>query len=142
MPQFESQYFISQIFWLLVCFSIIYITIGKVYIPKIKAIVKKRAKNQDKQNSTLQKIENEIATIKAKNESEKQKLAKNYSDIINKAKNKIQSQKDSELLKINKKIDDLNIQSEKIIKNFQAEFQNYYTKVSPVIKQKITNKFN
>ena len=66
MPQFESQYFLSQIFWFVICFTIIYLTISKIYIPKIKEIIKKREEKENLENYTIKKAEEEIDAIAEK----------------------------------------------------------------------------
>ena len=36
MPQLDPKYWASQAFWLILVFSILYISISKFYLPKIK----------------------------------------------------------------------------------------------------------
>jgi F-type H+-transporting ATPase subunit b len=36
MPQLDPTYWASQVFWLIVVFTILYISIAKFYLPKIK----------------------------------------------------------------------------------------------------------
>ncbi|MDC0619430.1 hypothetical protein OAO89_03870, partial [Pelagibacteraceae bacterium] len=36
MPQLDPTYWASQAFWLILVFSILYISIAKLYLPKIK----------------------------------------------------------------------------------------------------------
>ena len=36
MPQLDPTYWVSQTFWLILVFSILYISIAKFYLPKIK----------------------------------------------------------------------------------------------------------
>ena len=36
MPQLDPRYWASQAFWLILVFSILYISISKFYLPKIK----------------------------------------------------------------------------------------------------------
>ena len=36
MPQLDPTYWVSQAFWLILVFSILYISISKFYLPKIK----------------------------------------------------------------------------------------------------------
>ena len=38
MPQLDPTYWFSQAFWLILIFSLLYISIAKFFIPKIKAI--------------------------------------------------------------------------------------------------------
>ena len=37
MPQLDPTYWASQVFWLIVVFTILYISVAKFYLPKIKS---------------------------------------------------------------------------------------------------------
>ena len=39
MPQLDPKYWASQAFWLILVFSLLYISIAKLYLPKIKKIL-------------------------------------------------------------------------------------------------------
>ena len=39
MPQLDPTYWASQAFWLILVFSILYISISKLYLPKLKIIL-------------------------------------------------------------------------------------------------------
>ncbi len=42
MPQFELSWFPSQIFWLVVCFCILYWTISRILLPPVVRVMKER----------------------------------------------------------------------------------------------------
>ena len=44
MPQLDPTYWASQAFWLILVFSILYISISKFYLPKIKNNLENREK--------------------------------------------------------------------------------------------------
>ena len=62
MPQIDPKYWASQAFWLILIFSILYISIAKFYLPKIK-------KNLDDRESKIKEDLDEAN--KLKNLSEK-----------------------------------------------------------------------
>ena len=62
MPQLDPKYWASQAFWLVLVFSILYISIAKFYLPKIK-------KNIDDRESKIKEDLDEAN--KLKNLSEK-----------------------------------------------------------------------
>ena len=62
MPQLDPKYWASQAFWLILVFSILYISIAKFYLPKIK-------KNLDDRESKIKEDLDEAN--KLKNLSEK-----------------------------------------------------------------------
>jgi F-type H+-transporting ATPase subunit b len=77
MPQLDPSSFISQLFWLAVIFSLLFITISKIALPSIKAILDNRSK----------KIEDDLKLAKeAKEEAEK--LLTEYNSAIKDAKSK------------------------------------------------------
>lgn len=52
MPQFDPSSFISQIFWLAICFGTLYFSVSKIFLPRIKGVVEERKKNI-KRNSLI-----------------------------------------------------------------------------------------
>jgi len=42
MPQLNPEFWLSQVFWLIVVFSILYLTILKIFIPKITHSIENR----------------------------------------------------------------------------------------------------
>ena len=44
MPQLDSKYWLSQSFWLILIFSILYLSLSKFFIPKIKDNLDNREK--------------------------------------------------------------------------------------------------
>ncbi len=97
MPQLDPTYWASQAFWLILVFTILYISISKFYLPKIKNNL------DDRENKIKEDLEN---ADKFKKQSEAK--AKEYSFILEKAK--------KEVLKIHfesKSILDKDIQSKK-----------------------------
>ena len=78
MPQLDPTYWPSQAFWLILIFAILYFSISKFYLPKIK-------NNLDNRDS---KIKEDLDNAnKFKEESEKK--LKEYDLIMNNAKKEI-----------------------------------------------------
>ena len=97
MPQLDPTYWASQAFWLILVFVILYISISKFYLPKIKDNLDNR------ENKIKEDLEN---ANKFKEQSEAK--AKEYESILEKAK--------KDVLKIHfesKSILDKDIQSKK-----------------------------
>ena len=55
MPQLDPRYWASQAFWLILVFTILYISIAKFYLPKIKVNLDKR-EIRIKENQNVEKI--------------------------------------------------------------------------------------
>ena len=56
MPQLDTTYWASQAFWLIIVFSILYISIAKFYLPKIKDNLDER-ENKIKPGETIWMME-------------------------------------------------------------------------------------
>ena len=78
MPQLDPKYWASQAFWLILVFSVLYISIAKFYLPKIK-------KNLDDRESKIKEDLDEAN--KLKNLSEKK--IKEYEIILENSKKEV-----------------------------------------------------
>ena len=86
LPQLDISTYWSQIFWLVVTFSVLYLSLSKVFLPNIMSLVKRR---QDYMNGIYQNIEIEngqIRELKNENLSLQDATKKQVEDIIKAAK--------------------------------------------------------
>ena len=75
MPQLNPEFWISQIFWLILTFSILYLFLSKMILPKI-------VKNLERRKSQIQE---NIEAAEKQRENSESKL-KEYDEIIQKSK--------------------------------------------------------
>ena len=75
MPQLNPEFWLSQIFWLIIFFGLLYFLIYKFFSPKLFSLIDKRA---DFLKSLINETEN--------NKNQIQKLENEYNKIINEAK--------------------------------------------------------
>ena len=78
MPQLDPTYWASQVFWLILVFTILYVSISKVYLPKIKSNL------DDRENKIKEDIEN---ANRFKDQSEAR--LKEYEVILENAKKEV-----------------------------------------------------
>ena len=78
MPQLDPKYWASQAFWLILVFSILYISIAKFYLPKIK-------KNLDDRESKIKEDLDEANKLKNLTE----KKIKEYEIILENSKKEV-----------------------------------------------------
>ena len=78
MPQLDPKYWASQAFWLILVFTVLYISIAKFYLPKIKS-------NLDNRES---RIKDDIEDANKFNELSDSKL-KEYEKILENAKKEV-----------------------------------------------------
>jgi len=114
MPQLNPEFWISQIFWLILTFGILYIVLSKLILPKI-------SKNLELRKSQIQ--ENIEAAEKQREDSEAK--LREFDDIILKskleAKNIFKDIRDKTLKDINSKKETLDNQIDKEIKKAEQE---------------------
>lgn len=68
MPQFDVSTYTSQIFWLFVCFFIIYTYTSRVSLGKIRAILEARWNETEGKKNHAQDLTHEAHQLKAQNE--------------------------------------------------------------------------
>ncbi len=115
MPQLDPQYWASQAFWLILVFAILYISISKFYLPKIKDNldnrenkIKEDLENAQKHREQSEKKLQEYETIV---ENAKKEVAK----ILLESKNNLNKEIQSKKQKIEKEIENEIIKAQKEI---------------------------
>jgi F-type H+-transporting ATPase subunit b len=128
MPQLNPEFWISQTFWLVLTFGMLYILLSKLILPKI-------SKNLETRKSQI--LENIEAAEKQREESE-QKI-KDYNKIINdgktEAKNYFSQAREKILKDINKKKEGLENDINDEINKAEIEIQNFKKKSSEKINK-------
>ena len=128
MPQLDPTYWASQAFWLILVFTVLYISISKFYLPKIKNSLDNRENkikedlenaNKFKDLSETKLKEYEIILENAKKEVSKIHFeSKNILDKdIQLKKNKLDKEIEKEILKAHKEILELKKNSISSIQN-------------------------
>jgi len=115
MPQLNSEFWISQIFWLTIVFGTLYVLLSNFILPKI-------SNNLETRKSQI--VENISAAEKQREESD-QKI-KDYENIINEAKiesKNIFNQTRKKILK------DINIKKENLKKEIDEEIKKAETEI-------------
>ena len=123
MPQLNPEFWVSQIFWLLITFGILYLVLSKLILPKI-------SKNLESRKSQIS--ENIEAAEKHRKNSDSK--LKEYDDIILKSKleaNNIFKEAREKVIKdINSKKENLDKQIDEEIKKTEQELE-VFKKSSP-----------
>jgi len=127
MPQLNPEFWVSQIFWLIITFGILYIVLSKFILPKISSNLELR-KSQIQENIETAEEQREMSEVKLKEYDEiilKSKLdAKN---IFKNAREKI--------------IKDINLKKETLDKQIDEEISNAEEEIK-TLKRDATDKIN
>ena len=118
MPQLDPKYWASQAFWLILVFTILYISIAKFYLPKIKNNLDNRENKIKNDLDDANKFK-ELSELKLKEyekilENAKKEIAKIHLESKNKLDKDIQLKKgtvekeiEKEIIKAQKEISDI-----------------------------------
>tara|TARA_B110000971_G_scaffold169508_1_gene174077 strand:- start:464 stop:1039 length:576 start_codon:yes stop_codon:yes gene_type:complete len=109
MPQLDTEFWVSQIFWLVITFSILFVLLSKLILPKISA-------NLETRKSLI--LEN--ISIAEKKRSESESKIKEYNEIIEKSKNDAKSLVNQAKEKLTK---DINFKKEALEKDLSSEIR-------------------
>ncbi len=142
MPQLDPTYWASQAFWLILVFSILYVSISKFYLPKIKDNLENRENKikEDLENASKFKEESEIKLKEYDKilESAKKEVSKIHFESKNILKKNIEEKKrdieqqiEKDFTKTQKEIIDLK-------KNSLATIQNISENIASNIIENIS----
>ena len=132
MPQLDPTYWASQVFWLIVVFTILYISVAKFYLPKIKNNLDNR-ENKIKEDLESANKFKELSELKLKEyekilEDSKKEVARIHIESKNKLDKDIQLKKnvmdkeiENEIIKAQKEIAELKKNSISDIQNISKE---------------------
>ena len=132
MPQLNPEFWISQIFWLIITFGILFIVLTKVILPKIsdnletrKSQILENIETADKQKEERQKKIDEYEKIildsKLKAKSYFDEAREKILDDINKKRAALEKDLDEEIDEVEKELSDLKNKSGEKINKIAAE---------------------
>jgi F-type H+-transporting ATPase subunit b len=132
MPQLNPEFWISQIFWLIITFGILFIVLTKVILPKIsdnletrKSQILENIETADKQKEESQKKIDEYEKIildsKLKAKNHFNEAREKILDNINKKRAALETDLDQEIDGVEKELSDLRNKSGEKINKIAAE---------------------
>jgi F-type H+-transporting ATPase subunit b len=125
MPQLNPKYWASQVFWLILVFSSLYLIMSKIFIPKIR----------DNLNDREDKIKNDLDDAKNLKEQSENKISE-YNKIIEEAKKEVQKIFFEEKNKLNT---DIKLKKSKFDNEIEKEIQECQKEVSELKRNSIEN---
>ena len=130
MPQLNPEFWISQIFWLILTFGILYVVLSKLILPKISANLESR-KSKILENIEAAEKQREDSEAKLKEYDEiisKSKLESR--NIFNEARKKVLKDINSKKEVLDKEIDKEITKAEQEIKSFKDSAPNKINKIA------------
>jgi len=115
MPQLNPEFFVSQLFWLVVTFSFLLIFLWRISLPRIGNVLKKREKKINEDLAAAKELQVEAEKIQDSIENQLKKARSDASEMIKSSSNTLQDKVQVELTKIDKELDIKINQSTEII---------------------------
>ena len=127
MPQLDTEFWVSQIFWLAITFSILFVLLSKIILPKISA-------NLETRKSLI--LDN-ISTAEKKREESESKI-KEYNEIVKKSKDEARRLVNQAKERLTK---DINLKKKALEKDLFDEIQKVEVEIRE-FKNKVPEKIN
>ena len=110
MPQLNPEFFISQLFWLVVTFSFLLVFLWRISLPRISSVLEKREKKINEDINSAKKLQAEAEEIQKDIDSQLRKAKEDNDDLIKQASLKFQDNISKELEELdnnlNKKLEE------------------------------------
>ena len=135
MPQLNPEFFVSQLFWLVVFFSFLFVFLWRVSLPRIATALEKRQNKIDENLSNAKKLQEEAKEIEV-NINEKIKIAKKETDDqIKKIITSLENEVSSQLSTLDRDLEEKISKSEKeIISNRNSQMENINDQITDITK--------
>lgn len=144
MPQFDVSSFSSQLFWLIIFFSLLYLVVSQYLAPKIERLISQRGQIIEDHIALAQKYNDQIKAIELHKANLKHEIASTIDEMRDKHQEIFDEQYLTKQESINKKIHLLQLNSnsdiQKYIEIFMREESQYCRSLSQTIIEKITRK--
>lgn len=124
MPQLDTTYFVSQIFWLCILFALFYLSVRYLIMPRIEAIVKARILVTEDSNKLKEKFASEIEEIKESHKANADEVRNKVKQMQMKANQKFEDFSKKAKADLQKKLDQKMADSESKINKLTEDFYN------------------
>ena len=142
MPQLNPEFFISQLFWLILTFSFLLFFLWKISLPRISSVLEKRDNKINNDVNTAKKMQAEAEEIQKQIEDQLKKAKDETSDQIKGAIQNIQAKSLEELSNLdkilNKKIEDSGLAIEKNKNNSLEQINSQIFEITKLTLNKIS----
>lgn len=121
MPQLDPAYFTSQLFWLSIFFTIFYLCLSRMIIPKWKSLSDARSKLKDDNLKQAEKLANEIEKLKDDHIKAGKEVREKIQALKEETALKFEEYSKAESEKLNKKLENDLAKTEQAIAKLKSE---------------------
>jgi F-type H+-transporting ATPase subunit b len=141
MPQFDPSSFSSQLFWLAICFGLIYFSMSKIFLPRIRDILKDRHNQINGDESIALKIQEQIHEIETVSKNLRETSAAQYRSALEQSAKEAAIHKEQRLLHLKSETLKMVEKSKAQIAKFKQDSQGDRQKIIDKLVEEISKKF-
>ena len=121
MPQLNPEFFVSQLFWLVVTFSFLLVFLWRISLPRIGNVLEKRERKVSDDLTAAKELQSEAEKIQDSIENQLKQARSDASEMIKKSSITFQDKAYAELTKLDKELDAKINESAKTIEQSKNE---------------------
>lgn len=143
MPQLNSEFFISQIFWLVITFTFLFIFLWRISLPRISSVLEKRENKINTDIAKAKQLQTEAEEIQKNIDNQLLKAKSETVDLVKVATSNFQDHASKELLQLDNELNKKLEESARIIKKNKIDsLKEIHTQIYDITKltlSKISN---
>ena len=121
MPQLNPEFFVSQLFWLVVTFSFLFVFLWRVSLPRISNVLEKRERKISEDLTAAKELQAEASQIQEEIEKQLKQARTDESEMIKSSSIALQDKAQTELKKLDKELETKIDESAKAIDKSKSE---------------------
>ena len=121
MPQLNPEFFVSQLFWLVVTFSFLFVFLWRVSLPRIGSVLEKRERKITEDLTAAKELQAEASQIQEEIEKQLKQARNDASEMIKSSSIALQDKAQTELKKLDKELETKIDESAKAIDKSKSE---------------------
>ena len=121
MPQLNPEFFVSQLFWLVVTFSFLFVFLWRVSLPRIGNVLEKRERKITEDLTAAKELQAEASQIQEEIEKQLKQARNDASEMIKSSSIALQDKAQTELKKLDKELETKIDESAKAIDKSKSE---------------------
>ena len=135
MPQLNPEFFVSQLFWLVVTFSFLLVFLWRISLPRIGNVLEKRERKISEDLTAAKELQSEAEKIQDKIEQQLKQARSDTSELIKSSSASLQNKAQIEISKLEKELDEkVNDSSKKIEKSKNESVNQIQGQINEITK--------
>ena len=135
MPQLNPEFFVSQLFWLAVFFTFLFVFLWRVSLPRIATVLEKRQNKIDENLSSAKELQEQAMEIEKKINDQINQAKLETDEKIKNTINNLQEDASSQLFALDRELEKKVLDAEKEIKkNKDNQIKNINDEIANITK--------